>query len=393
MSEKDSKDNELENGKNLDHFDGFLNGDSNPAQLSPRAEESDESFLEVDDRQAEEMRQIFGASFPQYLQPIEEILEQIFSGKGEQDSVETVLGIINSLLTASSRMGLSNIHEALTQLSDRITALDKTLKEPPGEEAKKGISAEIAHLKRLATEMAGVDSLEIEKSQRTIRSVLKEREGIGELVIKRLNVAGLVTVDQILMGRPEEIAAVSGLDIEIVRRVVALIKGDDKEKEKKRERSDARIDNLTSENKSRQSASSEVDALREQVLGLLQQESDERITIEKLKVEIEELRARLSSFRETARNLTVRTKEKKKAINRLTKQTKKRTVMLSELEEERSEFERKFAFLKESVYQKEIRAKTLQDKQRGLEEQSNTINRDIERLIGSLGQINRAAKR
>lgn len=391
MSDNDSKDRELENSNDLDHFDGFLNDDSTPPRLSSRSDEADESFLEVDDRQAQEMRRIFGASFPQYLQPVEEILEQIFSGKGEQDSVETLLGIVESLLTASSRMGLSNIYEALTRLSEKVSALDKTLKKPPGEKLQSRISEEIAGLKRLATEMSGVDSVEIDKDQKTIRSVLKDREGIGELVIKRLNVAGLVTADQVLMGKPEEIAAVSGLDIDIVRRVVAIIKEDSDQKGD--ESSNAPEKTHVRENKRSPAKPSEIDSLHEQVLGLLEQESEERISVEKLKVEIGELRVRLSDCRETTRNLNVRTKEKKKAIKGLSKQIKKRTVLLDEVEEEKGEIERKFAFLKESVYQKEIRLKTLQEKQRSLEEQSNMINQDVERLISSLGQINRAVKK
>ena len=82
-------------------------------------------LLEVDDRQLEEIREIFGTAFPQYLQPVEEIVEQILSGKGDPESFQALDGMLTSLETASTRMGFDDILKLLTDLRTHVAELVK----------------------------------------------------------------------------------------------------------------------------------------------------------------------------------------------------------------------------------------------------------------------------
>ena len=170
--------------------------------------------LETDDRQAAEIREIFGIAFPQYLQPVEEIVEQLLSGQGDEELSSALGGMLTSLMEASSRMGFENVHDLLERLSDRVLQIDSAPDDERARAIREDIISTMFDLNELAEAMGG--SSEPGERQQTIISALKNKPGIGQLVLRRLSAAGLVTVDQLKMGEPEEIGVVTGIDLEFV---------------------------------------------------------------------------------------------------------------------------------------------------------------------------------
>lgn len=108
-------------------------------------QDSAENGLEPDDRQAAEIREIFGTAFPKYLQPVEEIVEQILSGDGDSESTEALTGMFSSLMEASSRMGFDNVHQLLGQLQERISSPGPDLSGPIAADVRERILGDIRY--------------------------------------------------------------------------------------------------------------------------------------------------------------------------------------------------------------------------------------------------------
>jgi cob(I)alamin adenosyltransferase len=318
--------------------------------------------LETDDRQAAEIREIFGTAFPQYLQPVEEIVEQMLSGQGDDESASALGGMLTSLMEASSRMGFENIHELLERLSDRVSQIGSAADDAAARAIREDIINIMFDLKDLAEAMGGSGPTE---QQQTIISALKNKPGIGQLVLRRLSAAGLVTVDQLKMGKPEEIAAVSGIDLEIVRNILEVI--DDEHVE----------------------LPGEVEALHDQVLDQLRKEVDAQAAVDELKADIRTARSKVAEHRAELQLIQQALKKKRAALKSYSRQTLDSAEILDELTSGRDILNRRLLRSEDAVQQKRQQLEKSRRERRQLEQQTANLCRAVGGLVDRLGRIRR----
>jgi hypothetical protein len=179
--------------------------------------DDDSSGLEPDEQQLEEMRRIFGTTLPQYLQPVEEMVAQILSSTGTKETEDALVATLLSLGEAAGRMGFSEVKASLDRL--RLRFESKENKKTP--EFREAVLGDLIDLKDIGLEMSGASSAPPEPQGESLLAALRGMKGLDEAALGRLTKAGLVTVEQVRKGRPDEIAVVSGLDLALVHRIRA----------------------------------------------------------------------------------------------------------------------------------------------------------------------------
>lgn len=342
--------------------------------------------LETDDRQAAEIRQIFGTAFPQYLQPVEEIVEQLLSGQGDEESVSALGGMLTSLMEVSSRMGFENVYDLLERLSDRISRIDSAPDDATARAIREDIINAMFDLNELAEAMGG--GSEPGERQRTIISALKDKPGIGQLVLRRLSAAGLVTVDQLEMAKPEEIAVVSGVDLEIVHKILEAVDeaGDETPS------ADGSPDWTVKIGDERRTAElpDEVESLHEQVLDQLRKEVDAQAAVDELKADIRTARSRVAEHRAELQLLEEALKKKRAALKSRSQQTINSAEILDGLTADRDILTRRLLRSEDAVQDKRRQLESLRRERRQLEQQTANLCRAVGGLVDKLGKIRRS---
>jgi hypothetical protein len=186
------------------------------------AESDDGEYgLELDASQAEEVRQIFFTTLPQYLEPIEQMLDQLFAGDQiAQDLCTTLITTVSSIAAAAARIGVPNALERLERMQDALLQLVDHAGAPPLR-VRDTVLQELLALRALT----GSAPAPTATRSQTIVAAFQHLKGIDRSVLEKLTAAGLVTVDQIEMAEPREIAAVTGLPMPVVQQLIAALLG------------------------------------------------------------------------------------------------------------------------------------------------------------------------
>jgi len=348
----------------------------------PRLDEND-GFLEVDDHQSEEIREIFGTSFPQYLQPVEEIIEQVLSGKGDTESLEALDGMLSSLETASLQMGFEDVHKLLNHLHKQVAELDVSSVGSVPADVREVVLGDVLELRDMADKMSG-GRAESGGRQNTIFTALKGKEGIGDLVLRRLSAAGLVTVEQLMMAKPDEIAAVTGLGPDIVANLLKVLA---------EEETPAAPPQEPQAVEKTAGMPAELESLHEQVLEKLRAEVEAESFLEELKTEVRRLRSRVSERRAQLNSLDENLEETRQALRRLSSRIAERSAFIDEIRSRRDDLARRCASSEEKMRREEIRIEALSNERRSLREQVLGLGRAVGGLLGSLGKMRRLVAR
>lgn len=172
------------------------------------AEDPDGSGLELGAAQAEEIRRIFMTTLPQYLEPLEELMEQALAqSPPEAAIIDTLAATVASILTAARRIGVGEIADSLVEMQVLIEELAVS---DPDE-----VADELRGTLRKIKERSGATDGPSGASQ-TIVAALGAAEGLDTGILESLTAAGLLTVSQLRMARKHEIVAVTGLPVESV---------------------------------------------------------------------------------------------------------------------------------------------------------------------------------
>jgi chorismate mutase len=332
--------------------------------------EESEYGLDVDERQSSEIREIFGTAFPQYLQPVEETLQQILADRADVESLETLDGMLTSLETASARMGFDSVETILQRLHGRMNQIRSDPTAEVSRESREDILGDLMDLKDLAEKMGGKVATPDEAQSQTLFSVLKNREGVGDLVLRRLSSAGVITVDQLLMARPDEIAAVAGLDLPLVKKLQALLSPGNTDVP-----AVAPVDGK---------APSGLETLHEQVLQQLRAEVDAEAAIEELKAKIRSQSARIGPLKAELDALEGGQKKDKKTMKTADRDLDNLIGSLHTLLARRDALVRRVAEADEEALGQTTRVETLEREKRGLQKRMTRLGREVGGVLDTL---------
>jgi hypothetical protein len=180
------------------------------------------SGLELDSRQAAEVRKIFLTTLPDYLTPIKEMVVRLSSEADEDGQIRSALSkTIASIADAASRVKLADVAASMNALREDVILLGEPGE--PQEPLRKRITAALAALGDLA-QAGGAAEADVhrEAHAETIVAALANVEGIDGASLQKLVSAGVIYVDQLCDADPKEIMMVSGLNAQTVATLVRL---------------------------------------------------------------------------------------------------------------------------------------------------------------------------
>jgi hypothetical protein len=181
--------------------------------------------LELDARQVHEVQSVFLTALPQYLEPIEQMLDQLVTvGDPKGETRQALSATLSSLSAAASRVSLTAVYERLEAMSERAL-LFEGVAAPLPQASVQPLLDELKTIRAIARgdapEPAATPGVPVPE---TIFAALRGVEGIDESSLARLTSAGLVNVEQLRMAAPDEICAVTGLPAHTVARILAVVK-------------------------------------------------------------------------------------------------------------------------------------------------------------------------
>jgi hypothetical protein len=186
------------------------------------ADEGGSSGLELDPKQAAEIRQIFLTTLPDYLTPIKEMVVKLSSEPDADGQIRGALSkTIASIAEAATRVKLADVAASMQALREDVILLGDP-GEPQGP-LNKRIATALAALDDLARAGGAAEAdARREAHGETIVAALGNTDGVDGATLQKLVAAGVIYVDQLCDADPKEIVMVSGLDALTVATLVRL---------------------------------------------------------------------------------------------------------------------------------------------------------------------------
>ena len=176
----------------------------------------DENGLVLDDDESQQLQEVFSTIFPQYLIPLEELVGQIIDGKSSPEIIEGLRGAVGPLASAAESIGVRALKDVLYEFKERVeNAGDGTSLT----EAHKDGIIDVFYRLREAVHNIGGDTSGSEGARSDFVARISDIDGIGPNEVQRILAAGLATAEQIVEARADEIAAVTGLSMELAERI------------------------------------------------------------------------------------------------------------------------------------------------------------------------------
>jgi hypothetical protein len=370
---------EEERPSEAEETDGDAELDLLPEEAGEVAEDAGDG-LEIDDRQSEEIRSIFGTTLPQYLEPVEEMVQQILTDTPARDTIDALLGTLSSLGQAASRVGFEEVVVQLDRFRETITGLGEELEGPVSREEREAILGGLIDLKDLAQQICGpIGAVAEGERGATVFQALKEVEGLGDAVLQKLSAAGLTRVDQLREARPDEIAAVTGLEPEVVQQLLLhvgapLPSSDD----------GAAIEELPLGPGS----------LEKVLQNRLKQQVEAETAVEEVRAEVQRLRAAVSRQRAALRSSRRKRDELAEELSRTADRRDGREARLEKVLAERAELARRSVEMAEQLRRQEARLMELRQRRQRLARQDTEFGEDLEQLMTRVrGVLERGARR
>lgn len=344
--------------------------------------DDDSAHLEIDENQAEEIKSIFLATLPQYLEPVEQMIDQLFADAAAAgdttDGWQALAATISSLSAAASRIGFDDIYVRL----DRMTALVGGVGDggPPAE-LRTQLIAELGAIRLIATGDAA-PAPTAGASGQTVVAALRELDEVDDRVVQRMTSAGLVTVDQLLMAETDEIVAVTGLEVAVVERMLDVLSRRDRSAPAPAAPAGNVVEMQLGD-----------DALRTQLTRKLRAQVDLEATTEELRAEVSRLRAHTAELATQLDDLAGAHAELDRALGRAGEREADAAARLRVLRGQRERLARRVATGQKAIETEEQRILDLRRSRQSLVDEESRFDREVTGIVKRVERMLRTALR
>lgn len=214
--------------------------------------EEEADGLVLDEDESSELQGIFATIFPQYLVPIEELIQQILDGQVSAEIVDGLRAAIGPLISAAKSIGVIKIEEVLQEFKSTIDGIDTEA--AIDDDARDGLIDVFYRLKELVHTLSDPDVPGESDSDETGASARRPRpetirggrgdfvkrlgavDGVAAADVQRILAAGVSSAEQVLGATADEIAAVAGIDESLAERIQLAFGGRRRRGKKRRRR-------------------------------------------------------------------------------------------------------------------------------------------------------------
>ncbi len=331
-----------------------------------------EGGLELDDRQAEEIQQVFLTTLPQYLEPVAEMVDQLLADgvAGKLETHHALRATLSSLSDAASRIGVSAVYDLLGRMNRTVAAIDPAQAVVPAELSDR-IRADLDQIGQIAGRPDNAEG----GPQPTLFAALRGITGVDEGVLSRLTAAGLVTVEQLRGAELDEVVAVTGLTAEVAERVLGAVSP--------QPAGEARVVELPLEG----------DALRLQLQHKLRAQVEAEAALDEVKDEVQRLRARTAAAVEELQAAEARLDQLERELVEAGDVLGERVAGLANARADRTESSRRRADALAALAREEEQLAALRDELAAMAAAEDRFGEGVEGLVAEVERMLEAALR
>jgi hypothetical protein len=320
--------------------------------------------LELDARQATEIRQIFLTTLPDYLAPVRQMVEQMMAAPDGDGELERALTkTLSSIAAAAKRVGIEDVHDRMETLREDVLLLSGSAE--PEDGLRERISIALSTLDELAG--GAPQSAAAPGRSETIVSAFGAIRGIDPSAPEKLMAAGVVHVEQLLRADPGEVAAVSGLAVAMVEKIVAALV------ERRLAPDPPAPDPPESE--------------RDPLYGLIEKQVENELALDEMRADALQLRLGVRRLREEFSRVDARRVCQREAIAEAKRAIAERLAVLTRVEERKASVERELQEVHQELERRALRVEALQAERRGVIDEHGRLEKEVAALSRRVDRV------
>jgi hypothetical protein len=170
-----------------------------------------------------ELRELFGSLAANHMQQVRDFMIGVRWGEAPRDWIPICEPAVASLLRAAKEMDLADLVKALETYRDALRrAADATGTTIAGS-TRDGLIAAYNKLADLMPEAFGLDGERGRREAIIVHALLQQVPEVRKITIDKIYAAGLASLDNLFLAKPDEIAATTGMSESLATRIVEKV--------------------------------------------------------------------------------------------------------------------------------------------------------------------------
>ncbi len=169
----------------------------------------------------EELRQLFSEMASSYTRPVRDFMEELSHTDASRSWLDACAPSLEALRATSDQLGMVELRDAL----DACLALFATARQAAPERLAGELRAELlARFSRLTELLPSAFEVGGSREPILVQLLLLQVPGVHKRTVEKLARAGVCRLDALLGGKPEEIAVVAGIELELATRITGRVR-------------------------------------------------------------------------------------------------------------------------------------------------------------------------
>ncbi|HMI84403.1 MAG TPA: helix-hairpin-helix domain-containing protein [Polyangiaceae bacterium] len=170
-----------------------------------------------------ELRELFSSLAANHMQQVRDFMIGVRWGEAPRDWIPICEPAVASLLRAAKEMELVDLAKALEGYRESLSrAADATGTTIAGD-TRDGLNAAYAKLSDLMPEAFGLDGERGRREAIIVHALLQQVPEVRKITIDKIYAAGLASLDNLFLAKPDEIAATTGMSASLAERIVEKV--------------------------------------------------------------------------------------------------------------------------------------------------------------------------
>jgi hypothetical protein len=170
-----------------------------------------------------ELRELFSALAANHMQQVRDFMIGVRWGEAPRDWIPICEPAVASLLRAAKEMDLTDLANGLEAYRDALSrAADATGTTIAGN-AREALVASYGKLAELMPEAFGLDGERGRREAIIVHALLQQVPEVRKITIDKIYAAGLASLDNLFLAKPDEIAATTGMSESLATRIVEKV--------------------------------------------------------------------------------------------------------------------------------------------------------------------------
>jgi hypothetical protein len=170
-----------------------------------------------------ELRELFGSLAANHMQQVRDFMIGVRWGEAPRDWIPICEPAVASLLRAAKEMDLLDLVRGLEAYRDALTRAADTTGTTIAGSARESLVSAYGKLSELMPEAFGLDGERGRREAIIVHALLQQVPEVRKITIDKIYAAGLASLDNLFLAKPDEIAATTGMSESLAERIVEKV--------------------------------------------------------------------------------------------------------------------------------------------------------------------------